>query len=383
MTPLDLERSFLQYKQHIKLKYLRLNFFNKLSIAIIFFILLPTVILNIFFPKKRTKGIISVLHISDAEPYHSIYTSLSKNKLFYFVKKSKWQYPIVPIVLIKDIGYLIKKQPLMILNNLVFFGALTWKVSQYYGLVKKHDIKNLLVFQEYSFYSSYLTYVLENEEKNLYNVMHGVPNDFCCYFRFSKCFVWGEQYKKEYLLNNSEPTQFVISGSIFHDFIAKRKPSKENIDILYVVQGYVGEKTDTIDITDLLTKLSLKYKVRILQHPRNKISIPDTLEEYHGNIIDAMYASKIVLSRYSTALLDGTYIGKHAIAYIGNDSDLKRFVSYLPPENIIEQKGELELLITRLLNTSCSIQLSNTYIDNSRNPLDVIASEIMKLNKAV
>jgi len=381
MQPFDLERSFLQYKEHIKLGFLNLNFFKNFSLIIMFLLLLPTTFLNIFFIKKSKKSKIFVLHISNAEPYNSIYNSLKQNALFTFVQKSKWQYPILPTLLVKDMFQLLKSQPAMFLTNLVFFAALAWKISRYYGLIKKHSIKNLLVFQEYSFYSSYLTRVLENEGKNLYNVMHGVPNDICCYFRFSKCFVWGEHYKDKYLLNHAEPTQFVISGSIFHSFLPQRDTTKEEIDILYVAQGYVGGRTDTTDIFEVLTELSLKYKVRVLQHPRNKINIPNTLEEYHGNIIDAIQKSKIILSGYSTALLDSTYMGKNAIAYIGDETHLRKYVSYLPHQNIIEQKEELEPTITKLLDSSDLIELSKKYIDDSAHPLDVISAEIINHNK--
>ncbi|PTB86936.1 hypothetical protein C9925_02035, partial [cyanobacterium G8-9] len=234
-------------------------------------------------------------------PYHTIYRRLRKDTKYKFVSLCRYYFPKLPWIFVKDIGILLIKEPLFFMQNLYFIGALSLKISHYNHMIHKHHINYLIVFQEYSFYSSYLTRIMENNEGRVYNIQHGIPGDTYSFFRFSKCFIWGEYYKKKYIQNKAFSSQFILSGSIFHDSIVIKK-KKEYIDILYIMQGYVGNTEDILSILLLLEKLSAQYTVRILQHPRHKISIPYNLVEYEGQIIEGIQCSEVILSQYSTAI---------------------------------------------------------------------------------
>lgn len=372
----DLLRSFRHFKRHEELGHLKLNLIHKIFLSIVFFILLPFCLLNLFFKndnKNRKK--IFILKYKEEEPYTTIYKLIRQEKIFNFIQLPKLFIPLLPRVFIKDISQTFIVQPMFIFKNLAFFGALILKISKYYYMVKYHKVSNLIVFQEYSFYMSYFTRVMELEGGKLYNIQHGIPGDTYCWFRFSKCFVWGEFYKDVYINNKAEKTQFVISGSILHSYIEKKLKQKEvDTDILYVMQGKSEEMKDVLDV---LEDLARNKVVRYIQHPRHPVRMNnDILIESNDDILNAIGRSKIIISHYSTTLLDACVLEKHALSYTKMEKNLSKYVSYLDKENIIHTKEDL---IKRIGEQGNKVSiLSERYISNDLEAIQVIKKVIVK-----
>jgi len=372
----DLQRSYNQFIKHRETGHLKLTNIDKVILSIGFVLLLPTVVLNLLSKQKAENENTHVLEYTNTQPYKTIYHQLRAINGFKFVTKNKNTVPILPTILLKDFFHLLISNPKFVVQNMPFFGALAYKLSLYNSLISKHRISKLIVLQEYSFYSSYFTRVMEHKGGKLYNIQHGIPGESYCYFRFSKCFIWGEHYRQEYIRNGADPSQFVIAGSVFHNAIKVNDDKyDEDVDILYVMQGYTSGKEEVLKILEILKKLSHVYNVKILQHPRHNVDIDNILVEYNGDIIGAIQDSKVVLSHYSTALLDAQYLNKYAIAYVGNNVKIRRYLSYLDEKQIISDYETLEFRLQEALKQKFEIDFKTTYLDKSKNPIKVIREE--------
>lgn len=382
----DLKRSLKHFKRHEELGHLKLNFIHKVFLSLAFFVLLPSVLLNLFFKNNNynSKKIFifeyeKEPYTTKKEPYTTIYKLLKQEKVFNFIKLNKLYIPVVPLIFLKDVSMAFKVQPMFMFKNLYFLGALSLKISKYYSMIKHHKVSNLLVFQEYSFYMSYFTRVMEHEGGNLYNIQHGIPGDTYCHFRFTKCFVWGEYFKQTYIKNGAEPSQFVITGSIFHAAIAESCLNViEDIDILYVMQG---DREGIQDVLEVLSKLEPAFSARIKQHPRHRYGVDKKNLEIDDEIAHAIARSKMIISHYSTALLDAKFLGKLTYAYLNPENKQKEYVSYLKQDDVLYGKHELLEKIEYALNNSIAGKpdnkyLDNKYIDQSVNPMEIVKNEI-------
>jgi hypothetical protein len=279
---------------------------------------------------------------------------------------------VLPIIYIKDIVTVSRHNSVWLIQNLYFLGALSLKISKYYFMWKKNKLSKMIVMQEYSFYMSYLTRVIESENGKLYNIQHGIPGETYCCFRFSKSFIWGEHYKQVYIKQNAKRDQFIVSGSIVHSFLnRKRKNQIEDIDILYVMQGKIEGMEDVIEALEEVSKYK---KVLYIQHPRHYVkNITSSLPETQENIYQLLMRSKTVVSHYSTALLDAVVLGKKAISYLKKD-DMKSYVNYLPQGNIVNDKNLLEnILISDNVPNAHSL---NEYIHEGVDPIGIIKKEL-------
>jgi len=366
----DIQRSFLQYQKHQDIGYLKLTLLYKIMLSFIFFLLLPFVIFNIFFKKRQNNKNVFVVDYGSKQPYKIINQELKATNRFKFLRLNSFYIPLVPTIFIRDI----LKNPIFTIKNLPFLGGLLLKISKYYFFIKYNNISKLIVLQEYSFYMSYLTRVIEKEDGKLYNIMHGIPGETYSFFRFSKCFVWGEFYKYEYIKNRAYTKQFIISGSIFHHYLSKQRYNNdESIDILYAMDGDV---LGVDDVLEVLKKLSSKYKIRVKQHPRYRVDIDSKLIEIDNDIVDAISKSKVVISHYSTALLDVIVMNKNAVSYIYDYAIENKFVSYLDKKSIVSNKEALIYLLIDRIKYNYIVSIDKRYIDMKKNPIEVIINEV-------
>ena len=373
----DLERSLLQFRKHEELKYLMLSRTQKFFLGIAFFLLLPFSIFGIFKKNQHNNAnTIFVVDYGKSEPFNSIYNAIKSLKGFKFIKISRSYFPILPYIFLKDIFFIIKKKPLYLLSNLDFFGALSLKLLQYYSVIQRNDIQYLILFQEYSFYSSYLTRVMESQEGKLFNIQHGIPGKTYAYFRFSKMFIWGEYFQEQYIKNGADRNQFEIIGSMVHTLRRRKSLSMnvEDIDILFIMQG---EQRELSDILEVLEVLSDRYNIQYIQHPRHPVKLNTSLRECRLSLWEALAKSKKVLSHYSTVLFDASWLGKESIAYLSIEQE--EYVSYLPKKNIIHNKKDLMVALTQ---TSLNAEkLSTYYIIEQENPVLSMKKEIEKCLK--
>jgi hypothetical protein len=209
--------------------------------------------------------------------------------------------------------------------------------------------------------------------------MHGIPGDEASYFRFSKCFVWGEFYKKFYIEHFAEKAQFLVSGSVYHTSLIERadKSVPKEYDIVYLMQGNGFATQDEIDdVLETLEGLSVAYKVAIKQHPLHYVTIKYNLEEIvEKDIFSVLNNCKIALSHFSTSLLDAKLLGINVVSY--SKINRKNMLEFLDQEEIATSKEDLlSSLKNSLQNPSRSKPLEHIYIDTDVNTLSVIKKEI-------
>jgi len=372
-----LERSYLQYKKHIELNHLKINFTQKILLILLFISLLPTFLLDLLLREKKSNKVY-VMEYTNQEPYRTIYKYIRTSKFFNFIKINKFYIPIIPIYYYKDLLYILIKRPIFFFKNILFFSILGIRIAKYYSLIRFNDIKYLIVLQEYSFYISYVTKLMEKRNGKLYNIMHGIPGDTYCYFRFSKCFVWSEYFKEKYIQNRAYKEQFVMSGSLFHSYILKYydKNTLETFDILYAMDGEVEGYNDVIEI---LEKLSLYYKVGIKQHPRQKVKLNTDIAIVNDDIVTSILKSKIIIGHYTTALLDTVILKKIAISYLGKDITKSKYIDYIDKRYIFFTKQNLlKSLKLVLSDKTTTVSYNKLVIDIELEPLNIIENIISK-----
>jgi len=366
----DINRCYFQYKKSIKSGIIYFGIIKSVLLVLFFFILMLTSLLD--FKSKKNKKIWIIKY--SKEPYDTINKILAEEKIFNFLKIKPGF--ILPKVFVLDFFHFFKLKPFFVIKNIVFFAALAFKISRYYYNIKKNNIYFLIVMQEYSFYISYLTTIMEKRGGKLYNIMHGVPGKYYSFFRCSKCFVWSDYFKKIYIRQGADKNQFIISGSIFHQFINKfnSKNYKIKYDICYPLEGKVDGFEDVLDV---LIKLRKSISICIKQHPRYKVNIKQ-LKDNKGNTLYNLLHSNIIIAHYSTILLDALVLNKKVISYIANKNYLD-YVSYLPDECIVTSIAELEKKLNYLLNNRIKINIDINYLLNlNKNAVKIIREEIEK-----
>jgi hypothetical protein len=375
----DLMRSYAQYKKHQEIGHLELNPIKKVVLAGGFFLLPFSSLFGLYykFINKSTKQYrIHILSFGNQEPMGTILEELTRLEDSRIICPPV-SLPVFPFVMWMDFCRVLFQKPLWVIRNLDFFGALGLKVSQYYGYKCKYKINKLLFFQEYSFYSSYLTYLFERDKGALYNLMHGIPGKESCCFRFTKCFVWGEYFKQYYIENSAEKTQFIIAGSIYHRKLS-RQSNKNNYDIIYALQGdmYVDIKI-THRMLKVLSEIqkTLGLKIGVKKHPIyiSSAVIPNELitimNQENGKI-----NAKMVVSHFSTMLLDAKVLGRKVLAYVPKEK--RELVKYLGKDEVVFEDNNLYKEIVGIWFNHKSDILQEEIVDLKQDPILLIEKEI-------
>jgi hypothetical protein len=380
----DLMRSYKQYTKQQEIGHLKINFFTKLLLSLLFFVLFPLNILKLFYIKTKRNNTLFIFPFGNKEPMQTILSELENLTDCKIIIHPEAFY-IFPSLLIKDFMLTLLNHPLWTMKNLDFFGALSIKVSKYYGYKRKYSISKLLLFQEYSFYSSYLTRIFEYENSELYNLMHGIPGPEASFFRFTKFFVWGEYFKKYYINHKAEERQFVISGSIFHQhfsiFDSSIKKEQIQYDIVYALQGDLyGNNQYINDTFSILKELHMKrnFKIAIKPHPiySNNIEIPQIFDILTLSLEESILKSKLILSHFSTIFLDSKVLNIKVIAFI--DENQKELVGYLNKQEICFSKMDLCKKIEKILDEEMLDNSLENIIDLDINTLKVLENECAK-----
>jgi len=384
MIDSDLMRSYYQYKKHQEVGHLKISFFKKILLSLLFFMLIPSFIFKVFylicFKRDGSDKGLYIFPFTIYEPMKSIVAKLESIENTTVVNFPK-ALPIFPTVLLKDFGNILFKKPFWTLKNLDFFGALAFKILPHYGYKMKYNISKLLLLQEYSFYSSYLTHMYESENGSLYNIMHGIPGEEASFFRFTKCFVWGEYFKDFYIKNHAKESQFVIAGSIYHKKLLDNYClDKENkVDILYALQGdkFIDRKY-TQDTYDALLKVQKEVGITIAvkPHPRfsNSDIIPKSFIKIDSSPIKSICDSTLIISHFSTILLDAKVVGKNVLAFVplGHHN----LVNYLEFDEIVYDKDTLYESIVNIFHQKKDINTFKSIINLQLDTKEIIIDAI-------
>jgi hypothetical protein len=341
----DLNRSYLHYSHLRSSGLIVSNSLVRFLLSISFVPIIFLVVNNIFFRYKERVGTVAIDYLTKSQPYKTLYSELESVGVGALPLPNIY-IPAVPSIFLKDVFIEFRRSPLFVIKNLDFLSAMLIKIFRYYAFFKTNDTKNIIVFQEYSFYLTYFTRVVEYDDSSLYCIQHGIPGHTYCHFRFTFFFTWSEFFKEYYICQGAEQDQFIVSGSIYHQYLLSRKKKTPSIDILYVMQGGIPEHGD---IVTTLEKLSNTYRIQVLQHPRYYVEMDSIIQATDKDIISALLNSSVILSHYSTALLDGMTLGLQVISYIYPSSKEFDCISYLEKEHVITNANNLEVALKKLL----------------------------------
>lgn len=312
-------RSYCQYlcqKKIYKQSYCFLNFLS-------FFIIKFLIILFKFFPKKNIKKEkVDIIYFGTEK-------TIPKKFLKYKIKKLENHLFLTE----KDIKYfkidILKKSK----RQYYFALKILLKISTYRYNIEKYSPRIFLVTSEYSWTSSLLTEFCEKNKISHINYMHGDKKYYIrdSFFKFHKCYIWDEHYKKIFCELKAFKKQFEIID--YSSFIPKIE-IKEKLYNTYYLQA--DETVEDINkIIKILKGLEIKtgYIGKIRSHPiytskRIIKSIPVEMLDLEENIYNSIEISNYIISKTSTVLYEAYIMGSNNII-IDDITQDKRKYDYL------------------------------------------------------
>lgn len=204
------------------------------------------------------------------------------------------------------------------------------KLEYYSYEIRCHAPHAIIVCNEYSFTSSFLTAYCNQFGIKHINVMHG-EKSFCLndtFFRYDRCFIWDDAYKDLFISLRAYPNQFIVSvpRSLKFDNI---QISKKNDYTYYLGEESGVELKKVISVMKELTKKGAIVSVR--PHPRytniNELSTyADTItieDADEVSIEKSIMQTDYVVSKFSTVLTQAYYNGKKMV--IDDVTDNERY----------------------------------------------------------
>ena len=196
-----------------------------------------------------------------------------------------------------------------------FLLKLLIKIRYYSYQIETIHPENIIVCCEYSYTSSILTAYCNDRDIKHINVMHGEKVFFMgdSFFRFNKCYVWDEYYKKLFTELRADNSQFVIEVPPSLSF-ASNIDAEKSIDFTYYL-GIENQKEIKKIISSLSKLVEEGYRIAIRPHPRysdmelfRNISNGIELEDCKSlSIEESLERTKNAISFFSTVLNQAYY----------------------------------------------------------------------------
>lgn len=213
------------------------------------------------------------------------------------------------------------------------------KMSYYHYMICRFSIKAIITYDEYAFTSSISTYYCERYGVKHINVMHGEKVYYIrdSFFRFHRCYVWNEYYKKLLLSLHAEESQFIIElPPMLKLNVGKYYSKSDYSDYKYYLAIYTKEQLDSI-IKSMSVLVSKGYTIKLRPHPNPLYSnlpllekmVDKSLIEYPSkvSILTSVASMHGAIGAYSTVLNQAYYAGKEVIlddiTYLDEVSKLK------------------------------------------------------------
>ena len=279
-------------KKIYKQSYCFLNFLS-------FFIIKFLIILFKFFPKKNIKKEkVDIIYFGTEK-------TIPKKFLKYKIKKLENHLFLTE----KDIKYfkidILKKSK----RQYYFALKILLKISTYRYNIEKYSPRIFLVTSEYSWTSSLLTEFCEKNKIFHINYMHGDKSYYIrdSFFKFHRCYIWDEHYKKIFCELKAFDKQFKVIK--YSSFI----PNIEIKEKLYNTYYLQADETieDINKIIKILKSLEIKtgYMGKIRCHPvytsqKIKKIIPTEMLDLEKNIYYSIGMSNYIISKTSTVLYE-------------------------------------------------------------------------------
>lgn len=333
----SLERSYFQYR----CQNYSLSTFIKALQFVVSIICFPFFIFFLGKKSKKCSNEFDAIYLTDGLGMNIIPQSLKKRypKIIQFDYSLKLLLGKTERQVIREIFKRYWFAPYFYFKSLM-------KISLYAYYIEQYHPKAIIVYNEYSFTSSLLTYYCRLKEINHINVLHGekMLNIRDVFVEYDNFFVWDEYYKNLFISMRSVPDQLVVelpeflsSGYIHGD------DTKKKYDYTY----YLGME-DLPQLKKLKQNLDILRNIRenicIRLHPRycnqdqiRRIFYNYTIENpLEITIEESLARTNAVISISSTVLFQAYLLNKTVI--IDNITDQKKFAYLVNLRYIILEK---------------------------------------------
>ena len=194
------------------------------------------------------------------------------------------------------------------------------KLAMYRSLYETYRPKAIIVSEEYSYTSSFLTEYCHRLGVEHINVMHGeklyyIRDSFFC---FDRCYVWDQFYRDLFFELRAEPTQFRI------ELPPSMQPwdsqgVEKAVDYTYYLQEEVVPGVYPRIAQALKTLQARGMVIAVRPHPR--YTPPEAMRNFQGFLLEdrsisieqSILRTKCAVSLYSTVLLQASINGVEVV----------------------------------------------------------------------
>lgn len=209
------------------------------------------------------------------------------------------------------------------LGSPYFVFKCSYKIALYSNMIKRYNPNAIVVFNEYSYTSSILTFLCEKHKIKHIDVMHGEKLYYIrdSFFRFSETYVWEPYYIKLFEKLKAPIDQFINEIPPFMSFI----PSDHLIpnyapDFTYYLAMFSEHEIKNI-VDSVKFANGLGKKVMFRPHPRYsdlkllRKYVPEDNIEYPDkiNIMESLANTHCAIGVYTTVLNQAYHINKQII----------------------------------------------------------------------
>lgn len=191
------------------------------------------------------------------------------------------------------------------------------KLSYYKYTIYCYSPKAIIVHNEASYAGSILTNYCNKIGIEHINVMHGEKLFYLgnVYFRYNRCYVWGEHYKQMFISLKAEPSQFRIEiPESFNINIEKNFRQEYYSDYKYYLQIYDENQLKCI-VKSLESICQQGETFKLRPHPRfsNIKLLEQIIDKSHIEyprevpILESIASTKHVVGSYTTVLNQAYY----------------------------------------------------------------------------
>lgn len=310
----DICRSFFQYKAQSLFVCLP----KRLVINLSSLLILPIFLLLAFLIRMFVRYKYAVDAIIEKSTHIGVIPNSLETK--YNISSKEWNNGWS--LGIKDIPFIHRLFP-YIFRSPYFVFKIAYKAALYSTMIKTYKPKAIIVFNEYSFTSSALTYYCEKNYVKHIDVMHGEKLFYIrdSYFRFSNAYVWEPYYVSLFTRMNAPKEQFIAELPPFMSIdLSKYMDVDYQPDYTYYLAIFTENDIKNIVKSMEFAKAQGK-SVMYRPHPRySDITIlrkyvPDSNIEYPDkvDIMVSVAKTNCAVGVYTTVLNQAYHAGKKVL----------------------------------------------------------------------
>ena len=207
-------------------------------------------------------------------------------------------------------------------------------ISKLRTAIIENDPSFIIIYWEFSCSISFITYTLNREDKEVYNVMHGDKHYYAkhAFFEVNQCYCWNNYYielfkevfvKSEFIKFNNPA--FELKKNEVH-WLQLNPPN--NIGIVAPHTSTLTDKSKDLKdyiskFSKIMNKLALNNNLTIRTHPKYKQDF-DIFKKYLSNQVTIEEANErnarffilesyVIIGTVSSILIEAAYLGKNVI----------------------------------------------------------------------